>query len=198
MVWADIAIGVGMALSAGAAAYGTSTQAGIANRGLSIADDQRAKQDQSFQQLQDLINNPASFFSSPVYQAAANQGSQAVARQNAAAFGPSSGNEATALQTFGQSFGQQQLLSQEQLLAGMSGVGFNPAGALGTASGAASSAAGGLSSLGGLLSFFGNSGGGGTTGGSVTGNVAGVGNFDGAMSGGGGTDAFSTPAPGWS
>jgi hypothetical protein len=156
MVWADIAIGVGMALTAGAAAYSTSTQAGIAGKQLSLADQQMAKQNQAFQQLQDLISNPASFFSSPVYKSAADQGSQAVARQNAAQFGPNSGNEASALQAFGQSFGQQQLLSQEQLLAGMSGTGFNPSGALTGASGAASSAAGSLASLGGLMAFFGS------------------------------------------
>lgn len=157
-VFADIAIGVGMVVAAGASIYATSTQAGIAGQQLSLEATQAQKQNQSFQQLQQLISNPASFFSSPVYQAAAGQGSQAVARENAAAFGPNSGNEATALQTFGQSFGQQQLLNQEQLLAGMSGTGFNPAGAGQTASGAASSAAGGMASLGGLLSFFGNSG----------------------------------------
>jgi hypothetical protein len=163
MVWADIAVGVGLALTAAASAYSTSTQKGIAGRELSLAEDQRQKQDQSFQQLQDLISNPAAFFNSPVYTAARDQGASAVARENAAAFGPNSGNEATALQTFGQSFGQQQLLSQEQLLAGMSGTGYNPAGALGGASSAAGSAAGSLASLGGLLAFFGSSGGGGTS-----------------------------------
>lgn len=157
-VFADIAVGVGLALTAGASIYATTTQAGIAGSQLSLAQDQQFKQDQSFNQLQQLLQNPASFFDSPVYKAAADQGSSAVARQNAAAFGPNSGNEATALQTFGQSFGQQQLFQQEQLLAGMSGTGFNPSGALGGASGAAGSAAGGLASLGGLLSFFGNSG----------------------------------------
>lgn len=157
MVWADIIIGAGLVLTAGAAAYSTHTQAGIANSQLGLAQDQQWKQDQSFQQLQQLISDPASFFNSPVYQASAKQGTQAVARSNAAAFGPNSGNEATALQQFGQTFGQQQLLSQEQLLAGMSGTGFNPTAAAGTASGAASSAAGSLSSLGGLLAFFGSS-----------------------------------------
>jgi hypothetical protein len=158
MSFAGIAVGVGLAVSAGASIYGTTTQAGIANSQLSLAQDQQGKQDQAFQQLQQLISNPASFFSSPVYTAAAGQGASAVARTNAAAFGPNSGNEATALQTFGQSFGQQQLLSQEQLLAGMSGTGFNPTAAAGTASGAAQQGAGNIASLGGLLSFFGNSG----------------------------------------
>jgi hypothetical protein len=156
--WGDVAIGVGLAISAVASGYNTASQAGIANRQLSIADDQRWKEDQSYQQLQQLMTDPSSFFASPVYQAAAKQGTQAVARSNAAAFGPNSGNEAGALQLYGQSFGQQQLLGQEQLLAGMSGAGYNPSGALSGASGAASSAAGSMASLGGLMAFFGSSG----------------------------------------
>jgi hypothetical protein len=158
MSFAAIAVGVGLAATAAASAYSTSTQAGIANSQLSLEQDQQYKQDLSFNQLQQLMSNPGSFFSNPVYTAAANQGSQAVARQNAAQFGPNSGNEAQALQAYGQTFGQQQLLSQEQLLAGMSGTGFNPTAAGSTASSAASAAAGGLQSLGGLLAFFGSSG----------------------------------------
>jgi len=175
-VFADIAVALGIStaaaavggavvagglISAGASIYGTMSQAGIAGQQLSLEGNQASKQNQAFGSLQQLITDPGSFFNSPVYQASAAQGSQAVARQNASAFGPNSGNEATALQTFGQGFGQQQLLQQEQLLAGMSGTGFNPTAAAGTASGAAQAGAGNLASLGGLLSFFGNSGGGG-------------------------------------
>lgn len=160
-VFADIAVGVGLAVTAGASIYGAVTQGGIANSQLDLARNQAGKQDQSFQQLQQLITNPGAFFDSPVYKAAADQGARAVAKTNAAQFGPNSGNEATALQTFGQGFAQQQLLSQEQLLAGMSGTGFNPTAAAQTASGAGQLAAGNLSSLGGLMSFFGNSGAGG-------------------------------------
>lgn len=163
-VFADIAIGVGLAVTAGASIYGTMTQGSIANSQLDLSRNQAGKQDQAFRQLQDLITNPGAFFDSPVYKAAADQGARAVAKTNAAQFGPNSGNEATALQTFGQGFGQQQLLGQEQLLAGMSGTGFNPTTAAGTASGAGQLAAGNMASLGGLMSFFGNSGGGGGAG----------------------------------
>lgn len=157
-VFADIAVVAGLAISAGASIYGTMTQGSIANSQLDLARNQAGKQDQAFQQLQQLISNPNSFFDSPVYKTAADQGAQAVAKTNAAAFGPNSMNEATALQSFGQQFGQQQLLGQEQLLAGMSGTGFNPTVAAGTASGAGQLAAGNMASLGGLMSFFGNSG----------------------------------------
>jgi hypothetical protein len=173
MTFAGIAVDVGLVVGAGASIYATSTQAGIAGQQLDLAHDQQFKQDQSFQQLQQLLNDPGSFFKSPVYQAAAGQGASAVARTNAAAFGPNSGNEAQALQQYGQTFGQQQLLSQEELLAGMSGTGFNPGAVLGGASSSAGSAAGGLASLGGLLAFFGTSGVGG--GGSGFSGAAGVG-----------------------
>jgi hypothetical protein len=159
MSFAVIAVGVGLTVTAGAAIYGTSQQSKIAGQEIGLAQTQASKQNQAFNQLQQLINDPSSFFNSPVYTAAANQGGAQVARQNAASFGGNSGNEATALQAYGQTFGQQQLLSQEQLLAGMSGTGFNPAGAAGTASGAVSSATSSLGSLGGLLAFFGSSGG---------------------------------------
>lgn len=173
-VFADIAIGVGLAASAAATAYGISSQSGIANRQLSIADDQRSKQDQSFQQLQQLISDPSSFFKSPVYQAAFDQGTHAVSRQQAAGGYLGSGNEAAALQSYGQSFGQQQLFNQEQLLAGMSGTGFNPAGAVGGAGQSAQNVQGSINNLAGLMSFFGNSGGGGMSGMSGAGGGAGA------------------------
>jgi hypothetical protein len=164
MTFGAIAVGVGLVVGAGASIYATSTQAGIADRQLNLAQDQQGKQDTAFNQLQELMNNPASFFSSPVYQAAFGQGTQAIARQSAAgglnntSSNVPQGGEATELQAYGQSFGQQQLFNQEQLLASMSGTGANPAGALQGASGASSAAAGGLNALAGLLSFFGTSG----------------------------------------
>src|SRR5271166_5412477 len=142
MSFAAIAVGVGLTVAAGASIYATDQQGKIAGQELSIAGNQEAKQNQAWAQLQQLISDPSSFFSSPVYTAAYNQGTSATARTSAAQFGPNSGNENQALQAFGQSFGQQQLLSQEQLLAGMSGTGFNPAGAGSAASGAVSAGAG--------------------------------------------------------
>ena len=163
MTFGAIAIGVGLTVGAGAAIYGSTVQSGIANSQLSLAQDQQSKQDTAFNQLQTLINNPGSFFQSPVYTAAFNQGTQAVSRAGAAAgqnntSGILSGGQATALQAYGQSFGEQQLFNQEQLLAGMSGTGFNPTSAASTASGAAQAGTGNLNSLAGLLSFFGTSG----------------------------------------
>jgi hypothetical protein len=163
-VWADIVIGAGMLIGAGATIYSANKQGQIANSQLGLEGAQNARQQQAFDQLQQLISNPGAFFDSPVYKAAAAQGSSAVARETGATYGPKSGNEAQALQAYGQSFGQQQLLSQEQLLAGMAGTGFNPAAAGQAASGAVNAGAGALSSLGGLLSFFGSGMGGGGSG----------------------------------
>jgi hypothetical protein len=167
-IFGDIAIGIGLVAGAGAAIYATSTQAGIADAQLGLEATQNQRQNQSFMQLQQLLSNPGGFFSSPTFQQSEYQGAQAVAKTNAAQFGPNSGNEATALQTFGQGFAQNQLLSQEELLAGMSGTGFNPSAAGSAASGAASAATGGLNSLAGLLAFFGTGSGGGVTAGNAT------------------------------
>jgi hypothetical protein len=170
MSFAVIAVAtVGAAvIGAGAEIYSSDQQHSIEEQQLGLANTQAGKQNLAFNQLQQLINDPSSFFSSPVYTAAANQGGAQVARQMASGGFRDSGNEATALQAYGQTFGQQQLLSQEQLLANMSGVGFNPAGALSGASGSAAAATGSLNSLAGILAFFGSSGAG--SGGGSTGN----------------------------
>ncbi len=176
MAFADIAIGVGLVAGAAASVYATSTQAGIANQQLSLADQQNARQQQSFNQLQQLMQNPASFFTNPVFTSALGVGEQSVAHQNAAAFGPNSTNEAAALQQYGQGFAANQLLSQEQLLAGMSGTNANPSTALSGASGAASSAAGSANQFAGLLAFFGSGlaggGGGALTGAGASGGAS--------------------------
>ena len=151
---AEIGVAVaGAGIAVGA--YESSQQAGISSEALGLASNQNARQAYSFNQLQTLMNNPGSFFDSPVYQAAFNQGSQAVARQSAAGGFTGSTNAAEALQTFGQSFGQQQLLSQEELLASMSGANVNPASALNPASGAGAQS---FNPLGTLLAALGQTG----------------------------------------
>ena len=158
MSFAAIAVGVGLVATAGAAAYGTSTQAGIANSQLSLAQDQQSKQDQAWQYLNGLLANPAQFLNSPIFQSTLTTGSQQVAKANAAAFGPNSTNEAAAINQYGMSTASSQLLSQEQLLAGMSGTGYNPTSALSGGSAATTSATSSLNSLAGLAAFFGTSG----------------------------------------
>lgn len=149
-----IVAGVGIAVSAGVGIYEANQQAGIANSQIGLANDVNGRQAYSFNQLQQLIQSPDTFFNSPVYQAAFGQGTQAVARSEAAGGFLNSGKAATELQQFGQSFGQQQLLQQEQLLAGLSGAtsSTSPGQALAGASASNSAAAG---QFGGVLASLG-------------------------------------------
>lgn len=157
-VFADIAIGVGLAATAAAGIYATSTQAGIANRGLDLADDTQFKQDTYNAQLMQLMANPGQFLSNPLFKSTLDVGLQGVNRSMQASGYKGSGNQATALEQYGQSFASSQLFQQEQLLGGLSGASLNPAGGLQVASNAASSAAGSLNSLAGMAAFSGTSG----------------------------------------
>jgi hypothetical protein len=132
-------------------------QGQIANSALGLAQQTQGEQMQVFQQLQDLISNPDSFFKSSVFTSARDQGTQAVERSAAAGGFLKSGNEATALQAYGQTFAGQQLLGQESLLASMSGTtnASSPSQALGTASSANQAS---FNQLGTLLAALGQSG----------------------------------------
>lgn len=77
-------------------------------------------------QLASLEANPSSVFSDPGYQAAFDQGSQAVARRMAGSGYAGSGNEAIALQQYGQSFANNYIGSREQQLAYLAGAGITP------------------------------------------------------------------------
>lgn len=77
-------------------------------------------------QLSSLMANPSSIFSNPGYQASFDQGSQAVARQMAGSGYAGSGNEAIALQQYGQSFSSNYLTQQENLLSGLAGANITP------------------------------------------------------------------------
>ena len=80
------------------------------------------KQNYYNDQLKALMADPGSFFSNPVFTAARDQGLQATERQMAAGGFNMSGNMTSALMQQGQSFAAGQLLSQEQLLADLSGA----------------------------------------------------------------------------
>ena len=148
MTFAVTATVVGV-VGIGAGLYESSQQQAISSQALGLAQNTQGEQMQAYQQLQQLIANPNSFFQSGVYQSAFNQGSAAVQRQQSAAGFNGSTNDSAALQAYGQSFGQQQLLEQEQLLASMSGTtsASSPASALGAASGASSASFGQLGTL---------------------------------------------------
>ncbi|CAM5998759.1 unnamed protein product [Sphagnum balticum] len=117
-----IAVGVGTAVSAGVGLYDANKQAGIEGQALSMAQTTQAEQQQYNQQLMQLMQNPSSFLNSSIFQSSLNQGLSGVSRQMAAQGYSGSGNEATALEQYGQTQASGQLLGQEQLLAGLSGL----------------------------------------------------------------------------
>jgi hypothetical protein len=139
-----------------AGAYEASQQHGIEKQALGLEATQAQKQNQSYMQLQGLIQDPSTFLQNPLFQSTLNTGLQGVTRQMSAQGYKGSGNQMTALESYGQSFASSQLLGQEQLLAGMSGTGFNPAGAAQTASGANTAT---FNQLGTLLYALGQTGG---------------------------------------
>jgi hypothetical protein len=100
-------------------AYSSSKQTGFAD---SIAGTEFGEQQGMYSMLMSLLTNPQSFASNPAYSFATNQGSAAVARQMGASGYAGSGNEALALQQFGQQSAFSGLASQEQLLASLSGL----------------------------------------------------------------------------
>lgn len=77
-------------------------------------------------QLGSVMSNPSQIFNDPGYQAAFNQGDQAVARQMASSGYAGSGNEAIALQQFGQSFANNYLTQREGLLGQLAGANITP------------------------------------------------------------------------
>lgn len=128
----------------------------------------KSKQDFYDSQLKALMADPSSFFSSPIFTAALKVGQGAVQAQMAASGFNRSSNIMTALQEHAQGFAAQQLLSQEQLLAGLSGAGQNLPAAEGVSVGAQGQNAMELAALakgaGGLTgSLYGAFGGGGSS-----------------------------------
>ena len=111
------------AVGVGAGIYGevqAGKQTGFAD---SLASTQFGEQQGMYQALTQLLENPQSFAQNPAYQFASQQGGKQIASNMSASGYAGSGNEAIALQQFGQNEAYSGLLSQEQLLASMSGLG---------------------------------------------------------------------------
>lgn len=168
MSFVAIAIGGAAVIGGGVALY-----EGEQNRSLAsgIAGDVEGKQDYYNSQLMQLLANPGQFLSNPLFTSTLNVGTTAVNRSQAAQGFLGSGNQATALQQFGQSFASGQLLGQETLLAGLSGAG--SASSPSQAVSAATSAQGqSFNQLGSLLASLGYATGG--SGGAPTGGDSGT------------------------
>jgi hypothetical protein len=131
----------------GMEAYGLSQQSGVAGAQEQLAGQASYQsgvvfneQQQYAKMLNDLIANPQSVTSLPGYDFNKSQGEQAVARQMAGSGFLGSGNEAIALEQYGQNYATSAYQTQASLLASLAGLNVNPTSGLGTASGALSGA----------------------------------------------------------
>jgi len=136
-----IVTGIVGAVGLGISGYEASVQNGIAGQAQGLAQAQWNSQLWYDKQLQSLVQNPGSWLTNPTFQAGLNQGLQGVQRTETAQGYGGSGNEAAALEQYGQSQALGSLFQQEQILGSVSGLQVNPATALGTASGAAATGA---------------------------------------------------------
>ena len=113
---------VGVAVSVGSALYGGYQANKQANAAIKAGKDPLAKERKHYAGLLgDLIDDPSSFYSNPLYQSAFGQGTQAVVRGMASQGYAGSGNMATGLQQYGQTFGYNMLKDYEQFLAELAG-----------------------------------------------------------------------------
>lgn len=183
-----VAIAVGGSALIGA---GTMLYEGSQNRALAsgIAGDVEAKQNYYNDQLMQLMANPSTFLDNPLFTSTLKTGTEAVNRSQAAQGFLGSGNQATALMQFGQSFASSQLTQQEQILASLSGAGnaSSPSQAVGAATGAQGQEFNQLGSLLASLGYATKDLGGGVTSSSGSGganygawNSGGTVNFDGS------------------
>ena len=100
---------------------GNQSNAGY-DRGINTMLTPSADQQQYRTQLSGLMTDPGSFYQSPVYQAAFDQGTQATERAINAQGLSGSGRELAELQKYGQTFGWDQLMQQVGLLSNLSGI----------------------------------------------------------------------------
>lgn len=154
-----IALGVGVA-GIGAGVYEASQADKLEGQALGLGATTQQKQNYYNYQLEQLMNNPGTFLNNPLFQSSLDQGLQGVQRSMASSGFGGSGNMAGALEQYGQSQASGQLLSQEQLLASLSGAGAasSPASAISAGTGASTA---GFAELGAVLQSMGYASGGG-------------------------------------
>lgn len=139
----------GTVVTAGVGAYEANQANDLAQQGLALAEGTAGKQNYYNSLLQQLISNPSSVSTLPGYQFQLAQGGQTVANQMAASGFSGSGNEAEALEQYGQGLAGSFYSTQANLLASLAGVqnASSPAQNLQAATGAQASASGQISSL---------------------------------------------------
>jgi hypothetical protein len=177
MTFVAVAIGGGSALvEAGVGLYESSQANEIAEQGIGLAQYTQGQQAYYNNQLQNLMNNPSGYLQNPLFTSSLAVGEQGVNRSLASQGYLGSGNQQTALLQYGNSFANSQVMQQEQLLAGLSGLQASTSSgqAISAASGAQSSSFNQLGSLLASLGYAANTyGGGGAGGGYGLGNGTG-------------------------
>lgn len=144
----------------GMEAYGMYQQSETAGQARDQSGTVFGEQQQYAQMLNKLISDPSSVKNLPGYQFNLDQGSKAIARNMAGTGFAGSGNEAIALEKYGQDYATSAYTTQANLLASLAGLGssVNPTQSLGVASGAQTQSNAQLQQLLGTLTFAGSSG----------------------------------------
>jgi hypothetical protein len=141
----------------GMSAYEMSQQNSLSSSALGLAQNTQSEQEYYNSLLQQLIANPSSVTQLPGYASQMKQGTAAVASQMGSSGFAGSGNEAAALETFGQGLASSFYGQQANLLASLSGVtaASSPAADTSAATGASSLVSSNLSSLLNSIGFYG-------------------------------------------
>ena len=172
---AVLAVGVA---GIGAGVYEADKSQSLEEQALGLGASTQQKQNYYNSQLVQLMNNPSSFLSGSIFQSSLNTGLSAVQRNMAAGGFGGSGNMAGALEQYGQSQASGQLLSQEQLLASLSGAGnaSSPAQAISAGTGASTASFNELGAVLGAMGYASGGGGGFSLGGQSWGSLINGGN----------------------
>lgn len=120
----DLAIGSGLY-----GIYSAEEQRRLARQASRMQDPFASQRDQYQKQLAALSANPGSVTSLPGYKFGMDQGTQAIMRNQASTGYTGSGNEAIALQKYGQDYAGRYLQAEQARLAGLAGGGIQPYGA---------------------------------------------------------------------
>jgi len=150
MSWVNAAIAVGSAV------YGAYSSSKASKATIKAGKDPLRSERMGYaKQLGTLQSDPSSFFSNPLYQAAYGEGQQAVTRGLASQGYAGSGNMATGLQKYGQSFGFGMFQDYSKFLSELAGFTQNNNAPAVQAQGAQYGQAGMMQGLGDLGTIFG-------------------------------------------
>lgn len=143
-----VAVGAIGAGSLGIGGYEASQSSGITSAAESLSGQEASESAYYNKILQGLISNPSSFLQSSLFQSSLQQGLGAAQTSEIAQGYGGSGNEASALESYGQSQASGELLSYEQLLGNLvTGTQSNASSSLNSAASSQASTASQISGL---------------------------------------------------